>query len=104
MGGTTSPAMTFAEYFAGAVVLRCERSEPRRMGNSGAVALRDAALCAAPQGDGRVSYPGTTAASLTATDASTSSAPSPQSAGCALASPRTAGRLLPAWGRACRQC
>jgi hypothetical protein len=30
---------------------RCERSEPRRMGR-GAVALRDAALCAAPQGDG----------------------------------------------------
>jgi hypothetical protein len=39
------------------------------------------------------------AASCSSTDASASAAPSLRSAGCALSSPRTAGRLLPACGR-----
>ena len=44
------------------------------------------------------------AASLTYSDASASAAPSLRSAGCALGSPRTAGRLLPACGRCSCRC
>jgi hypothetical protein len=49
-------------------------------------------------------YPRSSAASATVTDASASLAPSPRSAGCALWSPRTAGRLLPGCGRCSCRC
>jgi len=51
-----------------------------------------------------INYPRNSAASATATDASTSLAPSPRSGGCVRASPRTAGRLLPACGRCSCRC
>src|SRR6266404_8070628 len=101
MAGTSSAKTRFAllpGHDEETGILRCEPtgprearpddglSEPRRM-SSRAVALRDAALCAAPQGDGTISYPGTTAASATSTDASASAAPWLRSGGYALSSP-----------------
>jgi hypothetical protein len=56
------------------------------------------------RGDERISYPGSSAASGSATDASASAAPWPRSAGCARGSPRIAGRLLPACGRCSCRC
>ncbi|TWI60432.1 hypothetical protein IQ16_07550, partial [Bradyrhizobium huanghuaihaiense] len=52
----------------------------------------------------RISCRGTTAASGSATDASAYAAPWLRSGGCARASPRTAGRLLPACGRCSCRC
>src|SRR4051794_40571411 len=51
-----------------------------------------------------LSYPRSSAASCSLTDASASLAPSPRSGGCVLWSPRTAGRLLPACGRCSCRC
>jgi hypothetical protein len=62
-----------------------------------------AALCCAAEPESEINYPKSSAASCSCSDASASAAPSPRSAGCALSSPRTAGRLLPAYGRcSCR--
>src|SRR5438105_6953601 len=64
----------------------------------------NAALRAAPRPGNEISYPGTTAAFATYSDASASLAPSPRSGGCARVSPRTAGRLLQACSRCSCRC
>jgi hypothetical protein len=51
-----------------------------------------------------ISYPRSSAASAIARDASTSAAPWPRSGGCALSSPRTAGRPLRGCGRCSCRC
>src|SRR5438270_12400854 len=53
---------------------------------------------------GRPSYPKSSAASSTSTDASISATPSLRSCGCARGSPKTAGRLLPGCGRCSCRC
>jgi hypothetical protein len=98
MTRTVIPAIRFA------VILRCELrrsdcsddSELRRM-RALTTILRDAVLRTAPQDDG-VSCRGSSAASLTATGASISAAPSIGRMRSRV-DPRTAGRLLPACDR-----